>query len=462
MKKILALMVALILTFTMAGACAEGTAVEFFQQKPEEGPQKAYQAVIDAFVAANPDYAIEMNTVPDAGTVLVQRMSTGDIPAIFSDYPTQVQFQDKVDNGYVLCLSDYEFMSRVNEGYLEISVADDGKYYSLPISSNYMAIFYNIDIFNECGITELPTTWDELVAVCDTCLLYTSKAIDDDGNGRRDALISAAGGDDDGHVATAHACFGSRRCEGAHPGKDAVRRSLAKHSSDGNAILAGHAFVGDVPVHMHDAIIERGDLFQSHQIGKVLDVLQVQRGAVGKRALRGFTVVGEQDVVVFLNPGDVHVAVANFDQRAVAAGAAFDHKVQRDLRVQKFDAAVAGFNERSGPANVLGRHRFQHFHILIRVSAKRPQHGGRLNADHAVGMGDLYAADVLDDVAAALGQDGFGLCTENFSHFCRSIGEGDRFCTAHGGDQFFAEDIEKVAFNLTIQCGFLPCFKSPS
>ena len=195
MKKILALMVALILTFTMAGACAEGTAVEFFQQKPEEGPQKAYQAVIDAFVAANPDYAIEMNTVPDAGTVLVQRMSTGDIPAIFSDYPTQVQFQDKVDNGYVLCLSDYEFMSRVNEGYLEISVADDGKYYSLPISSNYMAIFYNIDIFNECGITELPTTWDELVAVCDTLVEkgYTPFAFGDKDPGRVGHCFQAVG-----------------------------------------------------------------------------------------------------------------------------------------------------------------------------------------------------------------------------------------------------------------------------
>lgn len=166
MKKMFALLIAMIMALSAVGACAEG-AVEFFQQKPEEGPQRAYQAVIDAFQAANPDMKIEMNTVPDAGTVLVQRMSTGDIPVIFSDYPTQIQFQGKVDNEYVLCLEDTDFIKNVKEGYLKISAADDGKQYAMPLSSNFMAVFYNIDIFNEHGITELPTTWDELIAVCD-------------------------------------------------------------------------------------------------------------------------------------------------------------------------------------------------------------------------------------------------------------------------------------------------------
>lgn len=166
MKKLFALLIAMIMVLSAVGACAEG-AVEFFQQKPEEGPQKAYQAVIDAFHAANPDMKVEMNTIPDAGTVLLQRMSTGDIPVIFSDYPTQIQFQGKVDNEYVLCLEDTDFIKNVKEGYLAISAADDGKQYAMPLSSNFMAVFYNIDIFNEHGITELPTTWDELVAVCE-------------------------------------------------------------------------------------------------------------------------------------------------------------------------------------------------------------------------------------------------------------------------------------------------------
>ena len=34
----------------------------------------------------NSDIEIEMNTVPDAGTVLTSRISSGDIPVIFSDF----------------------------------------------------------------------------------------------------------------------------------------------------------------------------------------------------------------------------------------------------------------------------------------------------------------------------------------------------------------------------------------
>ncbi len=41
------------------------------------------------------DIRIEMNTVPDAGTVLTSRISSGDIPVIFSDYPTQQQFRQE-------------------------------------------------------------------------------------------------------------------------------------------------------------------------------------------------------------------------------------------------------------------------------------------------------------------------------------------------------------------------------
>ncbi len=141
--------------------------IEFFQQKPEEGPQKGYQAIIDKFNAENPDIVIEMNTVPDAGTVLTSRISSGDIPVIFSDYPTQMQFKQKVANGYVQDLSGQEFLKNVNESSLAMARQEDGGDYALPYSRNYMGVFYNQDIFEEHSI-EVPTTWDEFLAVCDT------------------------------------------------------------------------------------------------------------------------------------------------------------------------------------------------------------------------------------------------------------------------------------------------------
>ena len=165
MKKVLAMVLALCMVLTASMAMAEK--VEFFQQKMEEGPQRAYAEVLARFHAENPDIEIEINTIPDAGTVLMQRISTGDIPPIFSDYPTQTQFKGKVNNGYIECLEGNEFLSRVNPGMIELGKHYDGQTHALPLSQNYMAIFYNIDIFEQVGIEGTPKTWEELIAVCD-------------------------------------------------------------------------------------------------------------------------------------------------------------------------------------------------------------------------------------------------------------------------------------------------------
>ncbi len=141
--------------------------IEFFQQKGEEGPQKGYQEIIDLFNAEYPQYVVEMNTVPDPGEVLTSRIASGDIPPIFTDFPTQIQFEAKIENGYIEELTGQEFLSRVNPSAIEMSTSDNGGLYALPYSNNFYGIFYNIDIFEEHGI-EIPTTHDELITVFET------------------------------------------------------------------------------------------------------------------------------------------------------------------------------------------------------------------------------------------------------------------------------------------------------
>lgn len=171
------LLIAVLFTSVAANVFAGGTSqagqspasgvitIEFFQQKMEEGPQRAYQAVIDRFHQEYPNYRIQMNTVPDAGTVLTSRVVSGDIPPLFSDYPTQLQFKEKVRNGIPLDISNEPFMQRVNKPAVEMSLAPDGKSYAMPLSHNFMAVYYNIDIFNANGIS-VPTTYAEFIAAC--------------------------------------------------------------------------------------------------------------------------------------------------------------------------------------------------------------------------------------------------------------------------------------------------------
>ena len=140
--------------------------LEFFQQKSEEAAQVGYENIIDKFNEQNPDIKIEMNTVPDAPTVLTSRVASGDIPVIFTDFPTQLQFHQKVANGYVQDLSEQEFLGNVEQSALDMTKQEDGKYYALPFSRNYMGVWYNMKIFEENNL-EVPKTWEEFTGVCD-------------------------------------------------------------------------------------------------------------------------------------------------------------------------------------------------------------------------------------------------------------------------------------------------------
>lgn len=150
-----------------AGEFDEVVTIEFFQQKSEEGPQKGYQEVINLFHEKYPNITIEMNTVPDAGKVLTSRVASGDIPPIFSDYPTQMQFKQKVENGFVEKLTGQDFLDRVAPASLEMSKANDDEYYALPLSGVFMGMFYNIDIFEENDL-QVPETYAELIELCQT------------------------------------------------------------------------------------------------------------------------------------------------------------------------------------------------------------------------------------------------------------------------------------------------------
>ena len=137
--------------------------LEFFQQKTEA--VNTYATLIEKFQEENPGIIIDQVTVPEPHIVLLTRMAGGDVPDIFSDYPTQLQFRDKVATGEILDLSEYDFMERVNPGMLEMAKQADGGQYALPISQNFGGVYYHMDIFEDLGLS-IPKTYAELIKVC--------------------------------------------------------------------------------------------------------------------------------------------------------------------------------------------------------------------------------------------------------------------------------------------------------
>lgn len=148
--------------------------IEFFNMQSEEAIIAATDRVIEQFNAENPDIKIVQNAVPDPKKVLLSRIATNDIPPLFTDWPTQLQFKEKIANGYIEPLTGEAFLEGINPSYVELATGEDGNCYAMPYTQNFMGICYNIDIFEAENI-EIPKTFDELLDVCET---LKSKGID--------------------------------------------------------------------------------------------------------------------------------------------------------------------------------------------------------------------------------------------------------------------------------------------
>ena len=133
------------------------------------------------FNEKHPDIVVDMSVVNanDLSTVTQTRLSANDIDVIdMFGFANAVQpymknvdapnWQQLADAGLLYDLTGQPFL----DYYDPVSIADagtyNGKVYSINLGRvSYSGIFYNIDLFNEFGLTA-PTTWSELVEACET------------------------------------------------------------------------------------------------------------------------------------------------------------------------------------------------------------------------------------------------------------------------------------------------------
>ena len=142
--------------------------VEIVQYKPEAA--NYFKTVEEAFNASHEDIHLTINSPNDAMAVLKTRFIREDYPDIIG-IGGDINYSYFVDADILADISGYEGMQQVNEGYLDIAealelVPVDGTYI-LPYAANAAGILYNRDMFEEHGWT-IPTTWDELLTLCDT------------------------------------------------------------------------------------------------------------------------------------------------------------------------------------------------------------------------------------------------------------------------------------------------------
>jgi raffinose/stachyose/melibiose transport system substrate-binding protein len=133
-------------------------------------PGKAYyEQVATQFEAANPGVTVEVSALQheDMLTKLDAAFQGGDAPDVYMERGGG-ELADHVEAGLVKDISE---PAGDVIGKLGGSVAGwqvDGKTYALPFSVGVVGFWYNKSLFQEAGISQPPTTVEELIAAADT------------------------------------------------------------------------------------------------------------------------------------------------------------------------------------------------------------------------------------------------------------------------------------------------------
>lgn len=138
----------------------EGATIELFTLKQEV--VGVMDNIISEFEKKYPGVTITQTAVSDAETVLATRLAAGDIPDVMQVMPAGKDYQAYYDAGYLMDLTKESFEQNVDPSLLAMTEYN-GIQFCLPETVSTYGIFYRKDIFEKCGITEAPKTYNELM-----------------------------------------------------------------------------------------------------------------------------------------------------------------------------------------------------------------------------------------------------------------------------------------------------------
>ncbi len=154
------------------GGCAANpsngvTTLDFFQFKGEA--LEDFNEIIADFEAENPDIRIVQNQVADSETLIRTLLVKDRTPDVIT-LNGNGNFGKLAEAGVFYDFSDEPVLDTINPGVQEILAQlgnAPGEVNSLGYVNNANGIIYNRAIFEEQGL-EVPETWDELLALCET------------------------------------------------------------------------------------------------------------------------------------------------------------------------------------------------------------------------------------------------------------------------------------------------------
>jgi raffinose/stachyose/melibiose transport system substrate-binding protein len=147
-------------------ASAAPVAIEWWHITTGEPGKSDFQAIADAYMAANPNVKINITVLENEAfkTKLATSIQSGDVPDLFQSWGGGTMAA-QADAGMLkdITADIASWKDTINPGALSI-YAYNGKQYGVPWDMGMIGFWYNKDLFAQAGITAPPTTWDEYLA----------------------------------------------------------------------------------------------------------------------------------------------------------------------------------------------------------------------------------------------------------------------------------------------------------
>ena len=138
---------------------------------------RVVRQIYSEFEAQNPDIKLQMISMPSSQKVeekVKEMVTAGRMPNLIymngkefnSLYPLLVERNDLVDLlPYIN--EDTELNDSIADELFSSFLTEDGKMYTLTDVVRYYGYWYNVNMFENAGIEQMPQTWEELVEDCE-------------------------------------------------------------------------------------------------------------------------------------------------------------------------------------------------------------------------------------------------------------------------------------------------------
>ncbi|TBL79108.1 ABC transporter substrate-binding protein [Paenibacillus thalictri] len=180
MKKTASALIASVL-LVLAG-CSGGTAPASAPANGAAGPVKTLKLAtsspenvdtlneyVKSFEKKMPGYTVEITAIPGVAAfnaAMASKLAAGDPPDIFIyQWSTQIQLYAK--GGHLMDLSGKGFEEKVKPINKKLNIYE-GKAYAFPGQQDLFGVFFNVDVAKKYGVNEMPKTFSEFLAACET------------------------------------------------------------------------------------------------------------------------------------------------------------------------------------------------------------------------------------------------------------------------------------------------------